>query len=150
MICNSIDQDTSLKIVKLKNEEVTKESYQYGIQLFGLFKKSELQEIVLWVGTACQYLKFKYYLKSGKVIFYFERQDDIFSLADLSNPHWGPWPHTFERHCYLKNEQLIYMEDVGKKTYFDSGFNLNKTLNDVKFYKLLLNKRYKVGLLTLH
>ena len=59
MICNSIDQDTSLKIVKLKNEEVTKESYQYGIQLFGLFKKSELQEIVLWVGTACQYLKFK-------------------------------------------------------------------------------------------
>ena len=140
----SINDDSSLKVIKLENDEVTEENTDGGIELKGYFKDKELVKIQLSVGLSNCLQQFGYYFKNGKLFFIYETEDDYPSNKD-GTLNYNKLANAFQGRFYFQNNLIIDKIVKGSKRSGTPSIDIKETLNDLKTYKQLLIKKFNKG-----
>ena len=137
----NINDDSSLKVIKLETGEITEENPDGGIKLTGYFKDKELVKIHLWVGLSYGIRQFEYYFKKGNLIFVYEKEEDFGHKDDGSTTN--KLTQGFEGRFYFDQNKLIDRKTKGGRLFGESDSDIHETLNDLAPYKKLLTKRFE-------
>ncbi|HMC86223.1 MAG TPA: hypothetical protein VKI61_11885, partial [Chitinophagaceae bacterium] len=69
-----INNDTTLTIVKLQNEDIPGETTDGGEQLTGFFNGDSICKINDWIGLSFGVKQYEYYFTNGQLIFVYETE----------------------------------------------------------------------------
>jgi len=138
-----INQDQTLKVIKLENEEFLQNVTDGGGILIGYFKNNDLCKIKLWIGLSYGVREFEYYLKNDLVSFIYEKENDFKYNSNTGTIEDNKPILAFEGRYYLNKEKVIEVTTKGNKR-FEENPNpkyIYSLLSDVKPYKKLLQTR---------
>jgi len=137
----NINDDSSLKVIKLETGEITEENSDGGIELTGYFKDKELVKIHLWVGLSYGIRQFEYYFNKGNLFFVYEKEEDFGHKDDGSTT--DKLTLGFEGRFYIDQNKFIDRKTKGRRLFDVPDFDINEILKDLASYKKLLNKRFE-------
>jgi hypothetical protein len=117
------NNDRSLRVIELDEEEFLGEGTDNGGDLKGYFKGDTLCKMVLEVGLSYSMKRWEYYFDKGKVIFIYETdryypQDSVNGGLDNTRLELA-----FEGRYYYENGVLINTLFKGKKRLLDTSSN---------------------------
>jgi hypothetical protein len=123
-----INQDKSLTIVTLENEEFLPQGTDGGSEVTGYFKRGQIQKITRRIGLSYGIEIYEYYFTDEKLIFVYETLDG-FPYVESS----GKFDHTkternFIGRYYFKNGKFIDSETTGHNRFEDDTIDIESTL----------------------
>ncbi len=134
-----INNDKSLKIIKLKNDEFQRQTTDGGESLTGYFKGDTICKMIVSIGLSFGERQFEYYLENGQLFFIYEKEAD-FSADNSGTLNFKKLDLAFEGRYYINEGKVIEVKIKGQKRFDEKPIidSLNNVLWDVKFYKKIL------------
>jgi len=139
-----INNDKSLKVVKLENEEFLQNMTDGGGSLTGYFKNDTLCKISVWAGLSFGIRQYEYYLKNGRLFFIYEKEED-FAATSSGTLDYKKLDLAFEGRYYMNEGKVIDIKVKGQKRFGEKPIinSLNNIQSDIKTYTKLLKSRLK-------
>ena len=106
-IVQEINKDTSLKSIKLENEEFLEQALDGGGSLTGYFNGDSLVKITEWVGLSFGSKQFEYYFKKEKLVFVYATEKHFRYNDSLQTLDQTKLELTYEGRYYFANEKLF-------------------------------------------
>jgi hypothetical protein len=142
-----INQNKTLKKVKLENGDFLKEMPDNGCSLTGFFKSDTILKMDVWIGLSYCIKEYHYYFKDKQPIFIYETEDDFPYDKNTGLLNTDKVNRAFEGRYYLNAGKVMDTKTKGKKR-MDSGPSaqyvdslLADAKSDTKFLKSHLGKK---------
>jgi hypothetical protein len=112
-----INNDKSLTIVKLQNEDIPGEKSDGGEELTGYFKEDTVCKIYDWIGLSFGVKQYEYFFGHGQLIFIYEIEKGFHIDDSLGTMDQTKLDLIFEGRYYLNNGKLIERKIKGQKRF---------------------------------
>jgi hypothetical protein len=111
----TINNNKSLKAVKLENEGFLEETLDNGSSLTGFYKGDTIYKMNVWIGLSYCIRQYYYYFNDRQIIFIYETEDDFPDDPKTGELNYSIITRTFEGKYYLNNGKIVNMTIKGKK-----------------------------------
>lgn len=111
----AINDDSTLKMVQLQNEEFMDEVTDGGGELTGYYKNGKIRKIRQWIGLSNGNEVKEYYFKNAKLIFVYEQFHSFPYDLEKDRLDRTTTTITFEARYYFSNNQLIEKKATGER-----------------------------------
>ena len=112
-----INNDTTLTIVKLQNEDIPGETTDGGEQLTGFFNGDSICKINDWIGLSFGVKQYEYYFSNGQLIFVYEIEKGFHVNDSLGSMDQTKLDLLFEGRYYLDKGKMIDQKTKGQKRF---------------------------------
>jgi hypothetical protein len=123
-----INQDKSLTIVTLENEEFLPQVTDGGGELTGYYKSGQIQKITRRIGLSYGVEIYEYYFTDGKLIFVYETLDGFPYVERSGKFDYTKTERNFIGRYYFKRGKLIDSETTGHNRFEDDTIDIESTL----------------------
>ncbi|WP_299990255.1 hypothetical protein [uncultured Pontibacter sp.] len=138
----NINNTTTLKKVKLENEEFLGSMTDGGGILTGYYETGIIRKIHQWVGLSNGIEIKEYYFQNGSLIFVYEKFNAFVYDSKKEQFDQSKTERTFEGRYYFNNQKLIDYVTTGHNRFEDDSIDPEKTLlKEANDYFNLLNKK---------
>jgi hypothetical protein len=138
----AINHATTLKKVKLENEEFLANMTDGGGALTGYYEAGTIRKIHQWVGLSNGFEIKEYYFKNGRLIFVYEEFNAFVYDSKKEQFDQSKTERTFEGRYYFNNQKLIDFATTGHNRFEDDSIDPEKTLlAEANDYLRLLDKK---------
>lgn len=125
-----INQDKSLTIVTLENEEFLPHVTDGGGELIGYFKNGQIQKITRRIGLSYGIEMYEYYFTDEKLIFVYETLDGFLYTESSGKFDYTKTERNFVGRYYFENDKLIDFETTGHNRFEDDTIDIESTLTN--------------------
>jgi len=141
-----INNDRTLKIIKLENEEFLPQATDGGCSLTGYFKGDTVYKMKVWIGLSYGIKQFEYYFKNGNLFFIYEKEEDFPYDEKEGTLVYTKVKLAFEGRYYLNRGKIIDVKKRGEKR-LDANYSafLKDLIAESKSYEKLLRNRFRNG-----
>jgi hypothetical protein len=140
-----INNDTTLTIVKLQNEDIPGETTDGGEQLTGFFNGDSICKINDWIGLSFGVKQYEYYFTNGQLIFVYETEKGFHANDSLGSIDQTKLDLIFEGRYYLDKDKLIDRKIKGQKRFEEgsSAVFVQGLISQSKLLSKLLRSKLK-------
>jgi hypothetical protein len=114
-----INNDKTLTVVKIQNEDIPGEKTDAGEELTGYFKRDSIRKIYSWVGLSYGVKQYEYYFSDGQLVFVYETEKGFHANDSLGTMDQTKLDLLFEGRYYLDKGKLIDRKTKGQKRFGD-------------------------------
>ena len=140
----AINNDHSMQVKELENEEMPDAQTDGGSSLKGYYKGPELKKVVSWIGLSNGNWITEFYFKANRLIFVYARFKSFPYNEQLNEVRKDTTIETFSGRYYFNNDQLIdFLEKGVDPTNARSKKVSKELLQDAEEYRKLLATRAK-------
>jgi hypothetical protein len=144
ILYKQINSDSTLKTVKLENEEFLHQMTDGGSSLTGFFKDNKICEIHVWLGLSFGVRQFYYYLKNnGQLFFIYETEEDYLRNNDTGSLDYTKLNLAFKGRYYFDEGKIIDVKNKGQRRYDPPSDFIKDVVSDGKSYAILLKSHVK-------